>query len=108
MPQPSDVVLIPFPFTDLTSSKKRPVLVVSPANDQGDFIGLQITSKSGYSPVIEISGKDFTQGVLPKISYIRVNKIFTLNESTITGRVGRLADETVQRVEARLCRLWDC
>lgn len=54
MLQPSDVVLLPFPFTDLTSSKKRPVLIVSPVNVQGDFVCLQITSKQGYNPVVEI------------------------------------------------------
>jgi mRNA interferase MazF len=64
--QPSDVILIPFPFTDLSVAKKRPVLVITPENDQGDFIGLQITSKQGYEKTLEINSEDFILGSLPK------------------------------------------
>jgi len=46
MYQPSDVVLLPFPFSDLSANKKRPVLILKAANLQGDFLAVQITSPS--------------------------------------------------------------
>jgi hypothetical protein len=45
MYQPSNIVLLPFPFTDLSASKKRPVLIVKAPNFQGDFIAVPITSQ---------------------------------------------------------------
>lgn len=41
---PGDIVGLPFPFSDLASRKKRPVLVLTQADYQGDFMGLAITS----------------------------------------------------------------
>ena len=46
--QPSDLVLLPFPFSDLSAQKKRPVLVMTAPNAQGDFLAVQISSQAGY------------------------------------------------------------
>ncbi len=40
-----DLVLIPFPFSDLSASKKRPVLLVSRPDGYGDFVALAVTSR---------------------------------------------------------------
>ena len=45
MPQPSEIVLLPFPFSDLSSTKLRPVLVLLASNLQGDFLAAQVTSQ---------------------------------------------------------------
>lgn len=49
---PSDVVLLPFPFSDLSANKKRPVLILKVANFQGDFLAVQITSQTGYMKML--------------------------------------------------------
>ncbi|AQS10343.1 PemK-like protein [Clostridium saccharobutylicum] len=69
-----DIVVVPFPFSDLSQSKKRPALVLSDLDGE-DLILSQITSQNIYdSYAIEISENDFEKGSLNKISNIRPNK----------------------------------
>ena len=65
MYQPSEVVLLPFPFTDLSASKKRPVLILKKPNFQGDFLAVQITSQSGYKNALVLHQDDLILGLLP-------------------------------------------
>lgn len=72
-----DVVVVPFPFSDLTMSKRRPALVI--ANLAGDDLVLcQITSQTirdGYA--IELVDDDYASGGLSRPSNIRPNRLFT-------------------------------
>jgi hypothetical protein len=45
MPERGDLLLIPFPFTDLSAAKRRPVLALTTADSYGDFIALPVTSR---------------------------------------------------------------
>ena len=74
-----DVVLVPFPFTDLSSSKRRPALIISSdsfnASNQ-DVILVAITSQIGNIPhSIPVDENDFIDGKLPKPLIIRVAKV---------------------------------
>jgi mRNA interferase MazF len=83
-----DVVVVPFPFSYLSSSKKRPALVLSSMQTE-DILLCQITSqeiKDSYSVSLESS--DFLTGHLPKLSNIRPNRIFTVSKSLILYKVG--------------------
>ncbi len=75
-----DIVVLPFPYSDLSSSKKRPAMVL--ADLKGDDIILcQITSrfvKDNYSVVLE--SIHFLKGSLNKISNIRPNRLFTADK----------------------------
>jgi len=97
-----DVVIIPFPFSDLTYSKKRPALII--ANLKGDdYIFCQITSqirKDRY--IVELMIKDFQAGSLPVDSFIRVNKIFTGDKSIILRKAGILKDYKINEVIDKL------
>ena len=83
-----DVVVIPFPFSDLSDSKRRPALIV--ANPTGDdYILLQITSKSVKDDyAVLLSDADFKDGSLKRDSNIRPNKIFTADKSIILYKAG--------------------
>ena len=108
MYQPADVVLVPFPFSDLKTTKKRPVLVFHPADSYGDIVCLAITSRSNHQESFVIQSEDFIEGVLPKTSWIRYGKVYTLNESMVVGHFGSLKNEVFGKVRSRFCQYFSC
>jgi mRNA interferase MazF len=84
------VVIVHFPFSDLTASKLRPAVVLAEAG-RGDWILCQITSKSySDSRAVPLDAADFAQGSLRLASYVRPGKLFTANVSLIANQVGAL------------------
>lgn len=106
MPRHGDIVLIPVPFTDLSSQKRRPVVVIS--NDiyhrmTQDIVVVAMTSnvrQTSYGFVI--GTKDLEKGTLNRPSQIRVDKIYTLSQSIIVKTFGRVNDETLSKIRERL------
>ena len=93
-----DVVVLPFPFSDLSKSKKRPALVVANLEDQ-DIILCQITSEvrvDNYS--IVLSNNDFKKGSLNLTSIIRPNRLFTADKSIILYKIGSLKESKIKEV----------
>ena len=73
------VVLVRFPFSDLTTAKLRPAVVLADAG-RGDFVLGQITSNSYADPTaIELRDEHFTEGSLDRVGYARPRKLFTAN-----------------------------
>jgi len=108
MPLPSEIVLLPFPFTDLSATKHRPVLVLSNSNAQRDFLAAQITSQTRYRPAVSLIDEDFELGGLPKESIVRLDKIFTLNEALIARRIGKLTASGFERIFRAICHQLGC
>jgi mRNA interferase MazF len=93
-----DVVVVPFPFSNLTASKPRPALVVTQL-DGDDVILCQITTRpraDRYS--IPLSSADFSTGSLPQASSIRPNRLFTADSNIIIRRAGKVAQEKIDEV----------
>jgi len=90
-----DVVIIPFPFSNLSGNKKRPAFVV--ANLPGDdIIVCQITSQSKSDPfALPVTARDFISGGLPIDSFIRPNKIFTADKNIIVTVAGSLNETKI-------------
>ena len=89
-PSVGSVVLVRFPFSDLTKSKLRPAVVLADV-ERGDWILCQITSNPYSDPqAIEIRDTDFITGSLNRISYARPGKLFSANTSIMTRNVGLL------------------
>jgi mRNA interferase MazF len=84
------IITSSFPFSDLSSTKLRPAIVVAIA-DFGDIILCQITSRA-YSSTkfIKLSAKDFINGKLPVDSYIRPDKLFTADPSIVKNIYGEV------------------
>ncbi len=97
-PSADSVVLVPFPFSDLSQSKLRPAVVLADA-DRGDWILCQVTSKSYSDPqAIPLDGGSFAQGSLHLISYARPGKLFTANQALMVRQVGVLTDGALEQV----------
>lgn len=93
-----DVVVVPFPFSDLTEAKRRPALVIT-SLDGDDVILCQITSKElkdNYSLLLQDS--DFQAGGLKQLSNIRPNRLFTADSHIILYRIGNLKSEKIAEV----------
>jgi mRNA interferase MazF len=93
-----DVVVVPFPFSDLSIAKPRPALVVSKLSGE-DVILCQITTTTradGYS--INLSQTDFLSGSINHDSTIRPNRLFTADSNLITKSAGRLTPGKIKEV----------
>ena len=100
-----DVVVAPFPFSDLSAAKKRPALVLA-ALTGDDVILCQITSKSVQdSYALAIRKADFTTGGLPQNSNIRPNRLFAADSTIILYRAGVLTPQKVHEVVSRIIQI---
>ena len=97
-PAAGAVVLVPFPFSDLSQSKRRPAVVLAGAG-RGDWILCQVTSKSyADARAVELTDDDFEHGSLRVVSYARPAKLFTAHESLFVSEVGVLCAESLKRI----------
>jgi mRNA interferase MazF len=95
---PGVVVLVRFPFSDLSSSKLRPALVVAGAGGT-DWILCQITSNAyGDAAAVALTTGSFAEGRLHRESFVRPAKLFTASESIIVRQVGRLTSRAQRMV----------
>ncbi len=84
------VVVVHFPFSDLTGSKLRPAVVLAGAG-RSDWVLCQITSNSyGDLSAIRLDRPDFASGSLRVTSYARPGRLFTAHTSLVAGSVGDL------------------
>jgi len=100
-----DVVVLPFPFSDLSSSKRRPALVVAIASSD-DIVLAQITSQNfSDNYAIELSDIDFSNGGLSNTSNIRPNKLFTADVNIIAYKAGNVNLQKMKDVAAVITAL---
>lgn len=96
------VVLVPFPYADFSRMKKRPALVVGEA-EFDNLILCQITSKVDTSQrAISLHSADFSEGTLRIDSYIRFDKLFTVEPSIIIGTAGAIKSRKSRLVRSRI------
>ena len=92
------VVLVSFPFSDLSQTKLRPAVVLAFAG-RDDWILGQVTSRAyGDEQAVTIDDGNFAEGSLRVISYVRPGKLFTANSSIIKSRVGILDESAFSEV----------
>jgi mRNA interferase MazF len=92
------VVVLPFPFSDLTGSKRRPAFVIADL-DGDDAILCQITSQAKSDLyAVSVEANDFSSGSLAMDSYVRPNKIFTADKKLILYVAGQLTQAKTSEI----------
>ncbi len=101
-----DIILIPFPYSNLSENKKRPAIVLSNEeynSKNGDVICCAITSNPrNYERSIVINEKDLDEGNLRYESEVKPNKVFTLSQSLVIKRLAKL---NVDKSKEIICQL---
>jgi mRNA interferase MazF len=102
MPNQGDIVLVPVPFTDLSSQKRRPVIVIS--NDaynrqSADVVIVAMTSNPAQSSFsFQVTAQDLVEGALNRPGTVRMDKIYTLAQSIVVKKFGRVSPQVVRRM----------
>ena len=105
-PVVGEVVVLPFPQTDLQPGKRRPALVVADLSGD-DLILCQITTQSrrdGYS--VALTSGDFESGRLSVDSFIRPNRLFTIERSVIVYTAAKVKTSKMDEVRAKIRELF--
>ncbi len=98
VPSAGELVLVPFPFSDLSQTKVRPALCLADAG-RSDWILCQITSNPFGDPVaVPLVAADFAAGGLLVASWARPGKLFTAHAGLFVRSVGLLTPAALGRV----------
>ena len=98
-----DLLLVPFPFSDLSATKRRPVLALTGPDSFGDFIALPVTSRPQSEHGLPLAPSDLVSGALPAPSWVRTDRIVTLNASLVVKSFGRVSERVVEAAVERFC-----
>ena len=100
-----DILILSYPFSDFTSQKRRPALLI--ASPKGnDIIICQITSQVHYDSLsISLEEGDFVQGSLHQKSYIRPNKLISIDKKLILYKAGKISNIKINEVIDSIIRI---
>lgn len=105
MYEPGSIAVIPFPYSDLTATKRRPVLILTQPDARGDFVAMPITSKQPKTTSFALSAGPLSHsGNLPLDSWIKTNTAFSLSTTQIIKALGRISDDERIRCIDQLCQ----
>jgi mRNA interferase MazF len=97
------LLLVPFPFTDLSAAKRRPVLALTAPDGYGDFIALPVTSRPQTEYGVPLAPDDLMRGNLPAPSWIRTDRIVTLHIALVVKSIGQVKRSAVDVAVERFC-----
>lgn len=101
-----EIVVTPFPFSDLSSSIKRPALVLTDLPGE-DLIVCQITTKEHQDNFqVKLSESDLKSGSLKVNSFIRTSKLLTIRKSIILYKLGSINKEKIKEVMNKISQIF--
>lgn len=105
-----DIVLCEFYFSDLKTSKKRPVLILKDNLPFDDFVAIPISSKTEklYDDEIILDNSDFENGMIPKKSKLIIRKTFVVSKTIVLKRYGHLNNKSFEKFHKKFCCYFGC
>ena len=108
MKQSGQIALTPFPYTDLSRTKLRPVLLIRPlATEYGDWLVCMVSSQLHHQDAtlderIQTTDADFVSSGLKVDSLLRLSRLAVLDGALLKGAIGEIAPERLQRIRQKL------
>ena len=99
-----EIIVLPFPFSDLSSSKKRPALIIATPKGEDILLAL-ITSKINLNKYSNEITNYFETGNLPSKSFVKINRLFSADKSIILYKKGKLKKTKIKEIEKQLIKL---
>lgn len=103
-----DIVLLPFPFTDLSAAKRRPALLLKSLGEFGDWLCLPVTTQGSHVASLSLHETNFTDNGLPHTSWVRLNRPTVLSEAIMLGRIGSLRADAMAAIHLSMCKVLEC
>jgi mRNA interferase MazF len=103
-----DIILVPFPFTDLTAEKLRPAIIASPDPQELDIVIAFISSMVPSRELAEtdflltLDHPDFSKTGLKKSSVFKMKKLLTIERTKLIRRLGRVSPAIQRELDRRL------
>ena len=102
MPEQGDILLVPIPFTDLSSQKRRPVIVISNNSYNKKTTDLVVVAMTSNPVEVDysftITSNDLEKGTLNHPGKVRVDKIYTISTSIVVKTFGRVNEEVLEKI----------
>ena len=99
------IVLVPFPFTDLSGSKVRPAIIISAPLKGDDVVVLFLSSQKGRFEIYDVALPATVQNRLKADSRVKCAKIATLDKKIILGELGVVEIDAQKKIDAKLKKL---
>lgn len=105
-----DIVLVPYPFSDLSQAKYRPAIVMS--NDAynrkfKDFIGIPLTTNpNARDHTVPVTSREMATGSLTVDSVAKADKIFSLEQKLVVKTYGQLRQDAFDKIRTELLTLF--
>jgi len=109
-----DIIHINFPMDEgdgphgQARFKARPALAITDADANGTFVTVAVSSKGQHQHTLELTATDLAQGRFRERSYVRVDKLYTVNALAVQAKVGVAKPDLLLRVRKLLCPALGC
>ena len=101
-----DVVVLPFPYADFSSVKKRPAVVIATLKGNNIILAQVTTNQRNDEDLVSLTRKDFVSGSLSSDSFIMASLIFTSDSSKIEYKAGKIKQEKIKEVQNKLIEVF--
>ena len=111
---PGDIILVDFPFAEGRDSfgkmvsKMRPALIMTIPDSYGDFTAIALSTKAHHLHTIPVRANDLAHGRTTMDSYVRADKIYSVNGAAVQQRVGVVKPDFLNQVRKLMCPIMGC